>query len=132
MQKRSWLMSQVHSTDTMPELIVRRLAHSMGYRFRLHCSDLPGKPDLVFPLRRKVIFVNGCFWHRHKGCKKATMPKSRKRFWSDKFEQNMKRDARNIRKLRKEGWKVLVIWQCQTTNADKIEKRLRRFFDEDK
>ena len=129
-ERRSWLMSRVRSKDTTPELLVRRMVHAMGYRFRLHRSDLPGKPDLVLPRHGKIVFVHGCFWHRHKSCRMATVPKSRKAFWLNKFEKNVKRDARNIRVLRKQGWKVLVLWQCQTTDPDRLEKRLRRFLDE--
>ena len=129
-KRRSWLMSRVRSKDTTPELIVRRLVHAIGHRFRLHRSDLPGKPDLVLPRHKKIIFVHGCFWHRHKGCRKAGVPKSRTAFWVGKFENNVKNDARNIGILKKRRWKVLVVWQCQTTDRDKLEKRLRRFLDE--
>ncbi len=102
----------------------------MGYRFRLHRSDLSGKPDLVLPRHGKIVFVHGCFWHRHKNCRMTTTPKSRKAFWLSKFEKNVKRDARSISVLRRQGWKVLVLWQCQTTDPDKLERRLRRFLDE--
>ncbi|MDP2983998.1 MAG: DNA mismatch endonuclease Vsr [Candidatus Latescibacter sp.] len=129
-KRRSWLMSRVPSKDTTPEFIVRRLVHAMGYRYRLHRSDLPGKPDIVLPRHKKIIFVHGCFWHRHKACRKASVPKSRTAFWLDKFEKNVKRDTRNIGILKKQGWKILVVWQCQTTDRDKLEQRLRRFLDE--
>jgi DNA mismatch endonuclease (patch repair protein) len=129
-KKRSWLMSRVRSKDTTPEMIVRRAVHAMGYRYRLHASDLQGKPDLVLPRHGKIIFVHGCFWHRHRGCRKAGVPKSRTAFWLDKFENNVKNDARNIGLLKKRGWKILVVWQCQTINRVKLEKRLRKFLDE--
>lgn len=129
-ERRSWLMSRVPPEDTTPELIVRRLVHAMGYRYRLHRSDLPGKPDIVLPRHKKIIFVHGCFWHRHKACRKAGVPKSRTAFWLEKFEKNVKRDARNIDVLKKQGWKILLVWQCQTTDNDKLKQRLRRFLDE--
>jgi DNA mismatch endonuclease, patch repair protein len=104
-------MARVLSKDTGPELSVRRLVHSLGYRYRLHVSELPGTPDLVFPTRKKAIFIHGCFWHRHPRC--GRLPKSNKRFWFSKLEQNRQRDLSNLRKLRRKGWKVLVIWECQ-------------------
>ena len=129
-KKRSWLMSRVGSKDTTPELIVRRLIHGIGYRYRLHCPDLPGKPDIVLPRHKKIVFVHGCFWHRHMGCRKAGVPKSRRAFWLDKFSKNTERDTENTRILKKLGWKVLVVWQCQTADRGKLEARLRRFLDE--
>lgn len=114
-------MSLVLHKDTGPELVVRRVVHSLGYRYRLHVRSLPGTPDLVFTRRRKIIFIHGCFWHRHPRC--GRLPKSNKRFWLDKLEQNRKRDLSNLRKLRRNGWKVLVIWECQLSPpllADKI------------
>jgi DNA mismatch endonuclease (patch repair protein) len=129
-QKRSWLMSQVPSKDTTTELIVRRLVHSMGYRYRLHGSDLPGKPDIVLPKYKKIILVHGCFWHRHKGCRKSGVPKSKKHFWLDKFEKNIRRDAKEMRILKKYGWRILVVWQCQTKDNEKLKNRLNRFLNE--
>lgn len=129
-KRRSWLMGRVSSKNTVPELIVRRSVFAMGYRYRIHRSDLPGTPDILFPRQKKIIFVHGCFWHQHKGCRKASLPKSRTAFWADKFEMNVKRDARNSELLKKLGWKILVVWQCQTTDRDKLEKRLRRFLYE--
>lgn len=106
-------MQSVSSKDTGPELIVRSAAHRLGLRFRLHRKDLPGKPDLVFPRYRIALFVHGCFWHRHKGCRKASMPKSNRAFWSLKFDRNISRDRKNVLDLRRLGWRVVVIWQCE-------------------
>jgi len=124
--KRSALMSRVRSRNTTPELAVRRLAHALGYRFRLHKKALPGTPDLVFAGRKKVIFVHGCFWHRHQGCSKASTPKTRKEFWQSKFNANMQRDARNVAALKQLGWDVLVVWECETLSRS-LKKRLSRF-----
>src|SRR5690606_22283718 len=108
--QRSELMSRVRSRDTRPELRVRRLTHRLGYRYRLHRRDLPGSPDLVFPGRRSVVFVHGCFWHRHPGCRNTRTPKSRVEFWTRKFADNVARDERNQAELRALGWRHLVIW----------------------
>lgn len=126
---RSERMSRVRSKDTSPEMTVRRLLHAMGYRYRLHCRDLPGRPDIVFRKRRKAIFVHGCFWHRHDdpSCKLARLPKSRLDFWAPKLESNRERDRKNLQKLRDEGWKVLVIWECQLTNHAKLKASLESF-----
>lgn len=124
---RSKIMASVHSKDTKPEIKVRKIAHALGYRFRLHRADLPGKPDLVFPSRRKVIFVHGCFWHRHSRCRYATMPKTRTEFWERKFLANTARDRRNWRELRKLGWDVLTVWQCELKKAEKLTERLNDF-----
>lgn len=126
-ERRSRLMSHVHSKDTTPELRVRHLLHVMGYRFRLYRSDLPGKPDVVLPKYGVAIFVNGCFWHRHKGCKKASTPSTNVDFWNEKFRRNIERDRKNIRMLRREGWRVLVVWECQTKYQEKLQKVLNRF-----
>lgn len=125
--KRSALMARVRDKHSKPELVVRRMAHSMGFRFRLHRKDLPGTPDLVFPKSRKAIFVHGCFWHRHKGCSRTTSPKTRSHYWADKFETNIKRDAIKEGNLRALGWDVLVIWECQTFNIGKLAKRIAEF-----
>lgn len=111
---RSRMMAGIKDKDTQPELIVRKYLHSQGIRYRLHRSDLPGKPDLVFPRFGCVVFVHGCFWHRHKGCSYAATPKSRQEFWAHKFGSNIERDRRNNKQLRRLGWHVLVIWECQT------------------
>ncbi|WP_245435514.1 very short patch repair endonuclease [Microvirga calopogonii] len=128
---RSRQMSLVRNRDTKPEMVVRRLVHSMGFRYRLHRRDLPGKPDLVFPGRRKVIFVHGCFWHRHPDptCWRARLPKSRPEFWIPKLEGNAARDERDIAALEADGWQVLVIWECQTTprQRDDLRRRIAEF-----
>ena len=110
---RSLHMSRIRGRDTQPELIVRRGLHRAGLRFRLHRRDLPGRPDIVLPKYNAVVFVNGCFWHRHKGCHLAYIPKSRGEFWSAKFATNVARDRNSARKLRKLGWRVFVIWECK-------------------
>lgn len=115
-QKRSWNMSRIKSKDTAPEMRVRSALHRAGYRFRLHVKDLPGKPDIVLPKYKTVIFVHGCFWHRHKGCSKATTPSTNQEFWKKKFQQNVGRDKRNQAKLKKLGWKVVVVWECNIIN----------------
>ena len=124
-------MSKIKGKDTKPELLVRRLTHRLGYRYRLHRKSLPGRPDLVFGPRRKVIFVHGCFWHRHEDsdCKLARLPKSRLDFWLPKLDANKERDERNIFELRKLGWDVLVFWECQTRNEDEMERLVTQFLD---
>src|ERR1700682_6182336 len=113
-ERRSRLMSMVRSKNTTPELLVRRLVHQLGFRFRLHRKDLAGHPDLVFPRRRSIIFVHGCFWHRHAGCRKATMPKTRTTFWAEKFARNVARDIASSKALERDGWSVLTVWECET------------------
>jgi DNA mismatch endonuclease (patch repair protein) len=125
-KSRSALMSRIGGKDTAPELAVRRLLHRFGYRFRLHRKELPGTPDIVFPSRRKVIFVNGCFWHAH-GCRIGRPPKSRPEFWLPKLERNRSKDKLNRRKLRRMGWEVLTVWQCQTRSAEQLKARLSFF-----
>lgn len=120
-------MSRIKGKDTKPELIVRSLLHSMGYRYRLHQKNLPGKPDLVFKKFRTVIFVHGCFWHRHKGCKFAYDPKSRQEFWQRKFTGNEVRDKKNRSALEKLGWKVWVIWECEVNNIEKLKRKVSAF-----
>lgn len=128
-EQRSRMMAAVRQRDTPAEIRVRQVAHSLGLRFRLNVRSLPGSPDIVFPKHRKVIFVHGCYWHRHE-CKKATMPSSRIDFWKAKFEANILRDRRAIRELRKLGWKVLVVWECQTNDIDRLMKTIEKFFDQ--
>ena len=123
-QRRSQMMSGIRGRDTAPELIVRRIAHSLGHRFRLHRKDLPGRPDLVFPRYRLIVFVHGCFWHRHRGCRYAYMPKSRVPFWTKKFTGNVARDKRNQEALRNLGWRVLIIWECETRDEENVRRRL--------
>lgn len=124
-QKRSEMMSRIRGRDTKPEIIVRRIAHRLGFRFRIHRKDLPGCPDIVFPRYRAVIMVHGCFWHRHPGCRYAYTPKTRGRFWQDKFESNVVRDRRNETALHELGWRVLVIWECETKNLSSVEARIK-------
>ena len=126
---RSALMRRVRAKDTSPERAVRMAAHSLGYRFRLHRRDLPGTPDLAFPRLRKVIFVHGCFWHRHAGCSRTTTPKTRAAYWREKFEKNMERDRRNVATLRTLGWKVLVVWECETFDRTGLIATLSGFLD---
>jgi DNA mismatch endonuclease (patch repair protein) len=125
-ERRSWNMSKIRSQNTNPELLVRSLLHSMGYRFRLHRKDLPGSPDIVLPRYQTVILVHGCFWHRHSGCRFAYMPKSRIEFWQKKFAENLRRDTNAKRRLRQIGWQVVVVWECQTRLIDILRKRLER------
>ena len=128
--ERSERMSRVRSKNTKPELTIRRLVHSLGYRYRLHATQLPGKPDLVFAARRKVIFAHGCFWHRHGArCHLTRLPKSKLDFWQPKLEQNKKRDEKNIRELRKRGWKPLVIWECQLKTGSSLVERIMKFLE---
>lgn len=125
-EKRSWNMSRIKGKNTKPELIVRSLLHKMGYRFRLHRKDLPGKPDIVLPKYKTVIFVHGCFWHRHKGCKYAYNPKSRVDFWGRKFKGNVERDHKHKLQLEKNGWKVIVIWECENRNQKKLMSSIQK------
>ena len=125
-EKRSWNMSRIKGKNTKPERIVRSVLHRMGYRFRLHRKDLPGKPDIVLPKYRTVIFVHGCFWHRHKGCKYAYTPKSRVDFWKKKFKENVKRDKKKREELVKAGWKIVIVWECRLRNSDKLKEYLHR------
>ena len=129
-EKRSWNMSRIKAKDTGPELVVRSILHQLGYRFRLHRKDLPGKPDIVLPKYKTVIFVHGCFWHRHSGCKYAYSPKSRVQFWERKFERNVCVHENAVHKLNQLGWRVLVIWECELKNLVLVEKRLSIFLQE--
>ena len=122
-EQRSRNMSAIKSKNTKPEIAVRKLLHSMGYRFRLHRKDLPGSPDIVLPKYKTVIFVHGCFWHRHNNCKYATTPKTRKEFWENKFEENVKRDNLNQANLSLKGWKIIILWECQL--KEDMKKRIR-------
>ena len=125
--QRSERMSLIRAKDTAPELRLRRLVHAMGFRYRLHVRDLPGTPDLVFPSRHAVIFMHGCFWHRHKGCKLARLPKSKLDFWEVKLEKNRLRDRLHQRKLRALGWRVLVVWECQLHDPESVERIVAEF-----
>lgn len=132
-EHRSWNMSRIRSTDTKPEVVVRRLLHALGYRFRLHGKVnkrfykpgvLPGKPDIVLTKYKTVIFVDGCFWHRHKECKRATTPKTRIKFWKKKFSQNVERDRQNRQVLKALGWNVITIWECEVLNFIREAKQI--------
>lgn len=125
-ERRSRNMARVQGKNTGPELRVRRVAHQMGLRFRLHRSDLPGTPDLVFPKHRLAVFVHGCFWHRHAGCGRASMPAIRQDFWTAKFNATVARDERRIRALRDAGWSVLILWECELKSDARIEAALTR------
>ena len=130
--RRSKNMRQIRSKDTKPEIAVRKLIHSMGYRYRLHSRNLPGKPDMVFSGRRKVIFVHGCFWHQHKSCISGRIPKSRVDYWRPKLTKNRKRDKTNQKRLKDFGWDCLVIWECEIQDTKKIAKLVRSFLNEKK
>jgi DNA mismatch endonuclease (patch repair protein) len=126
--QRSERMARVRSKDTKSELIVRRMVHRLGFRYRLHGKGLPGKPDMVFASRMKVIFVHGCFWHRHTArCPLTRMPKSNLEFWQSKFEENHRRDEKHVRLLRAAGWKVLTVWECQISRTDALKARIIKF-----
>lgn len=128
-RERSANMASVRSRDTGPELIVRRILHHLGYRFRLHRSDLPGTLDICFPTRKKAIFVHGCFWHRHDGCARKTTPMTRSSFWASKFADNVARDRRNMSDLSECGWEAMVVWECETTDMESLVPRLKGFLD---
>jgi DNA mismatch endonuclease, patch repair protein len=123
---RSANMRAIRSKDMQAELAVRRLAHRLGYRFRLHRTDLPGKPDLVFPSRRKIVFVHGCFWHSH-GCRLSHIPKSNLAYWLPKLERTRVRDREQLKTLKANGWKPLVLWECETKVEGNLRKRLKKF-----
>jgi len=122
--KRSWNMSRINSRNTKPEKAVRSLLHRMGYRFRLHKKDLPGKPDIVLPKHRTVVFVHGCFWHRHENCRYTTTPKSNRDFWLAKFKTNVERDKAKASLLEAAGWKVIVVWQCELSDLHTLKQKL--------
>ena len=126
-EQRSRIMRAVKGADTTPELAVRSLAHSMGYRFRLHRKDLPGKPDLTFPRLRKVIFVNGCFWHGHDCARGARVPVRNRDYWTQKVARNMERDRSAQSALQRLGWKSLVVWECEIKDQNRLQRTLRRF-----
>tara|TARA_Y100000589_G_scaffold175080_1_gene166188 strand:- start:4 stop:372 length:369 start_codon:yes stop_codon:yes gene_type:complete len=121
-------MSAIKSKNTKPEIAVRKLLHSMGYRFRLHRKDLPGSPDIVLPKYKTVIFVHGCFWHRHENCKYASNPKTRKEFWENKFKGNVKRDLEIQKNIKNIEWRSLVIWECETKNMENLRVRIFDIF----
>jgi len=123
-EQRSRNMSAIKSKNTKPEIKVRKLLHSMGYRFRLHSKDLPGSPDIVLPKYKTVIFVHGCFWHRHENCKYASTPKTRKEFWNKKFTENKKRDSEIQEKIKILDWRSVVIWECETKNIENLREKI--------
>ena len=124
-------MQAIRSQNTKPELLVRSIVFRLGYRYRLHKKDLPGKPDLVFASRHKIIFVHGCFWHQHSspGCKHGRVPRSNSTYWKPKLTRNVARDSKHVATLTAAGWRVLVIWECETKDLEKLSERLRRFLD---
>jgi DNA mismatch endonuclease (patch repair protein) len=132
-ERRSANMRAIRSKGMKPELLVRRIAHRLGYRFRLHRNDLPGKPDLAFIGRKKAIFVHGCFWHQHPDphCSDARVPKSNLSYWIPKLERNVARDTIQRRALEEGGWKVLTVWDCETKDVVKLQQRIRTFLDSD-
>lgn len=120
-------MQAVRGTNTAPEMVVRRLLHEMGYRFRLHRKDLPGSPDIVLPRHRKIVLVHGCFWHGHEECKRAKLPVNNSNTWRVKIEKNRARDQRNVTELRNQGWDVLIVWECELKEITQVADRLRDF-----
>ena len=126
-KQRSYNMSQIRNKDTRPEILVRSIVHRLGYRYALHRKDLPGKPDMVLTRHRKIILIHGCFWHMHRCRYGRVKPATNVDFWREKREGNVARDKKNLRKLRKDGWKVLVVWECWTRDIPKLEARLRAF-----
>ena len=130
-EKRSWIMSRVKGRDTKPEILVRSFLHRMGYRFRIHRRDLPGNPDIVLPRFGKVVFVHGCFWHGHKACPRSKRPTTNEDFWNKKLDGNIERDKRFRLELRRMGWKVLVVWECETRKPEKLLRKLERFLGDE-
>lgn len=126
-ERRSANMRAIRSRGMKPEIRVRQTAHGLGYRFRLHRNDLPGKPDLIFVRLNKVIFVHGCFWHQHQNCRDGHVPKSNRSYWKPKLARNAERDAEHLAALKANGWKSLVIWECEITDERKLSLRLKRF-----
>ena len=124
---RSALMARIGPKNSKPEIVVRQLLHAMGYRFRLHAKELPGRPDIVLRPRRKVIFVHGCFWHRHEGCRRTTNPKTRREFWEAKFESNKARDLIVQAKLMEARWSILVVWECEVKDRKTLAGKLSAF-----
>jgi DNA mismatch endonuclease (patch repair protein) len=131
-EKRSWIMGRVKGRDTRPEIIVRSFVHRMGYRFRIHHRELPGNPDIVLARHGKAIFVHGCFWHGHKRCPRSKRPTTNRGFWNKKLDGNVGRDERCRRALRRIGWKVLVLWECETRDPKKLLRKLARFLHDER
>lgn len=129
-KKRSWIMARVHGGDTKPEIFVRRLIHRMGFRYRLHVRTLPGSPDIVLPKHKKVVFVHGCFWHGHLGCRRSQRPTSNRAFWDKKIDGNSVRDKLSRQRLRRLGWATLAVWECSTRDPERLKKRLASFLQD--
>jgi len=130
-EHRSWNMSRIRNKDTHPEKCLRSLLHQAGFRFRLHASNLPGKPDLVLPRYKTVIFVHGCYWHRHSGCKNATTPDTHTDFWVNKFQRTVKRDKEVVDKLINQDWRVITVWECELkNNPDSVIQKIRQHLTE--
>jgi DNA mismatch endonuclease (patch repair protein) len=129
-EERSRIMSRVKSRDTKPEKLVRKLLHALGYRFRLHRRDLPGKPDITLPKHKKVIFVHGCFWHGHDGCQRAARPTSNIEFWNKKIDSNLRRDITAQKELDALGWSYFILWQCQTRDLTTLTNKLEQFLND--
>ncbi|QND17088.1 DNA mismatch endonuclease Vsr (plasmid) [Rhizobium leguminosarum bv. trifolii] len=127
-EQRSRMMSGIRGKNTRPELAVRKAVHALGYRFRVHRKDLPGSPDLVLPRKNTVVFVHGCYWHRHEGCRYCYTPKSNIEFWATKFEKNIARDERVREELEQRGWRVVTLWECETADEDDLRIRLKEVF----
>lgn len=128
-EKRSWNMRQIKSRDTSPEKAVRKLLYELGYRYRLYRRDLPGCPDIILSKHKTAVFVHGCFWHRHKGCKRASVPASKTDFWLEKFRLSTERDKANLRKLKDLGWTVRIVWECQVKNSESLKGLIKSWFD---
>ncbi len=128
-KQRSYCMSKIKSKNTNPEILVRSFIHRMGYRFRLHCKELPGKPDIVLPRYKKIIFVHGCFWHRHNCRYGRVIPKTNKKYWDNKRKGNVERFKKNASQLKKLGWNIFIVWECQTRDIEKLKNKISDFLD---
>lgn len=128
-EKRSKIMSRVSGKNTKPEIAVRSLLHSMGYRFRLHKKDLPGKPDIVLPKHKKIIFVHGCFWHGHEGCSRSKRPTTNQEFWREKLDNNIERDKVVVNDLNHLGWEILTVWSCEVKDTNELKNKLISFLE---
>lgn len=126
-EERRKHMQKIRSKDTQPELFVRRILHALGYRYRTHVAEIPGSPDIVFTKRRKIIYIHGCFWHAHASCKLSHIPKTRSDYWRKKLAKNAERDSRNIEAATKLGWECLILWECELSDRDEVQKRLIEF-----
>ena len=126
-KQRSWNMSRIKGRDTLPEKIARKFLSGLNYKYRLHDKKLPGKPDIVIKEGKKVIFINGCFWHQHKGCKRLAMPKTNRSYWKNKLRRNVEKQGEDIKKLKRIGWKVKIVWECEARKPGKLTKRLKNF-----